>query len=80
MWSNSYKKVSRLICFANEVWDSASNHHVKDLKIFFAKRIINQIMIPAGMTAYLQTLDIAINKPFKDYAQKLLTTFMGNVG
>ena len=24
-------------------------------------------MIPAGMTAYLQTLDIAINKPFKDH-------------
>jgi hypothetical protein len=32
-----------------------------------AERRIDQIMIPAKMTAYLQALDIAINKPFKDY-------------
>ncbi|KHJ41118.1 centromere binding protein B, DNA binding protein [Trichuris suis] len=31
-----------------------------------SERRIDQVMIPAGMTAYLQTLDIGINKPFKD--------------
>ena len=50
------------------VWDAASTHLAKDMKTFLHKRKIDQIMIPAGMTAYLQTLDIAINKPFKEFA------------
>ena len=48
------------------VWDAASTHRAKDMKTFLHKRKIDQIMIPAGMRAYLQTLDIAIKKPFKD--------------
>lgn len=49
------------------VWDSASTHRAKDMKQFLNKRRIDQIMIPAGMTSYLQSLDLVINKPFKDY-------------
>lgn len=48
------------------VWDSASTHRAKTMKTFLASTAIDQIMIPAGMTGYLQTLDLAINKPFKD--------------
>ena len=48
------------------VWDAASTHRAKDMKTFLHERKLDQIMISAGMTAYLQTLDIAINKPFKD--------------
>ena len=47
--------------------DSASTHRAKDMKTFFAKRRIDHIMIPAEMTAYLQTPDIAINKLFEDH-------------
>ncbi|XP_056378950.1 uncharacterized protein LOC130274535 [Hyla sarda] len=46
------------------VWDSASTHCAKDMENFLAERI-DQVMIPTGMIAYLQTLDIAINKPWK---------------
>jgi len=49
------------------VWDSASTHRAKDMKQFLEKKKIDQIMIPAGMTAYLQSLDLVINKPFKHY-------------
>ncbi|XP_018495076.1 uncharacterized protein LOC108864274 [Galendromus occidentalis] len=49
------------------VWDSASTHRAKEMKAFLAKRAVDQIMIPAGMTGYLQTLDLAINEPFEDY-------------
>nr|KAF6382597.1 hypothetical protein mPipKuh1_008953 [Pipistrellus kuhlii] len=48
------------------VWDAASTHRAKDMKTFLHKRKIYQIMIPTRITAYLHTLDIAINKPFKD--------------
>ena len=37
------------------------------MKQFLNKRRIDQIMIPAGMSSYLQSLDLVINKPFKDY-------------
>ena len=49
------------------VWDSVSTHRAKEMKNFLLDRRIDQIMIPAGITAYLQTLDIATNKPFKDH-------------
>ncbi|KAL7989972.1 hypothetical protein Chor_012638 [Crotalus horridus] len=52
------------------VWDSASTQRTKDMKKFLGERGIDQIMIPAGMTAYLQTLDIVINKPFKNYLHR----------
>ena len=60
------------------VWDSASTHRAKDMKNFLAERRIDQIMIPAGMTAYLQTLDIAINKPFKDHLRMEINDYIEN--
>ena len=48
------------------VWHSASTHRAKDMKIFLADNKIDRMMIPAAMTGYPQTLDIAINKAFKD--------------
>lgn len=60
------------------VWDSASTHRAKDMKNFLAERKIDQIMIPAGMTGYLQTLDIAINKPFKDHLRMEINEYIEN--
>ena len=45
------------------VWDSASTQRARGMNIVPAERNIIQIMIPVG---YLQTLDNAINKPFKN--------------
>ena len=42
------------------------------------KRRIDQIMIPTGMTAYLQKLDIAINKPFKDHLRVVINDCIEN--
>ncbi|ESN93037.1 hypothetical protein HELRODRAFT_165193 [Helobdella robusta] len=60
------------------IWDSASIHRAKDMKNFLAERRVDQVMIPAGMTAYLQTLDIAINKPFKDYLRLEINDYIEN--
>ncbi|KFM75291.1 Pogo transposable element with KRAB, partial [Stegodyphus mimosarum] len=60
------------------VRDSASTHRAKDMKHFLAERKIDQIMIPAGMTGYLQTLDIAINKPFKDHLRMEIIEYIEN--
>lgn len=58
------------------IWDSASTHRATDMKKFLAQRRIDQVMIPAGMTAYLQTLDIAINKPFKDFLRQEINDYI----
>ncbi|ESO02798.1 hypothetical protein HELRODRAFT_174216 [Helobdella robusta] len=60
------------------IWDSASTHRAKDMKNFLAERRVDQVMIPAGMTAYLQTLDIAINMPFKDYLRLEINDYIEN--
>jgi len=60
------------------IWDAASTHRAKTMKNFLHERRIDQIMIPAGMTAYLQTLDIAINKPFKDYLRVEINDYIEN--
>lgn len=60
------------------IWDSASTHRAKDMKAFLAERKIDQIMIPAGMTPYLQGLDIVINKPFKDQLRKEINEYIEN--
>ena len=39
----------------------------KDMKAFLSERRIDQVMILGEITGYLQSLDIAINKPFKDH-------------
>ena len=57
------------------VWDSASAHCAKDMKNFLAERRIDQIMNCAGVAAYLQTLDISVNKPIKeinDYIENII--------
>jgi transposase-like protein len=48
------------------VWDSAPTHRAEDMKSFLTSHNVDQAMIPSGTTAYLQSLDIVINKPFKD--------------
>nr|KAF6391794.1 DnaJ heat shock protein family (Hsp40) member C17 [Pipistrellus kuhlii] len=60
------------------VWDAASTHRAKDMKTFLHERKIDQIMIPAGMTTYLHTLDIAINKPFKDNLRMEINDYIEN--
>lgn len=35
-------------------------------------------MIPAGMTAYLQIIDIAINKPLKDHLHVGINDYVEN--
>jgi hypothetical protein len=60
------------------VLDSASTHCGKDMKNFLAEKKIDQIMIPAGMTGYLQTLVIAINKPFKDDLRMEINEYIEN--
>lgn len=60
------------------VWDSASTHRAKEMKKFVAQQRINQVMIPAGMTGYLQSLDIVINKPFKDNVRVRVNDYVEN--
>lgn len=60
------------------IWDSASTHRAKGIKKFLAQRRVDQIMIPAGMTGYLQTLDIVINKPFKDVLRAQMNDYISN--
>ena len=58
--------------------DSGSTHRAKEMKNFLIDRRIDQIMIPAGMTAYLQTPDIAINKPFEDHLRIEVNDYIEN--
>jgi len=46
------------------------------MKNFLSERRIDQVMIPGGMTDYLQTLDLAINKPFKDNLHKEIDDYI----
>lgn len=57
-------------------WDSASTHRANSMKEFLRSRRIDQVMIPAGMTSYLQSLDIVINKPFKDVLRKEINDYI----
>jgi hypothetical protein len=60
------------------VWDSASTHRALDMKQYLARRRIDQVMIPAGCTGYLQSLDLVINKPFKNYVHDEINAFIEN--
>lgn len=60
------------------VWDSCSTHRAKNMKKFLSERCIDQIMIPGGMTAYLQSLDLVINKPFKDRLRNEINDYIEN--
>jgi hypothetical protein len=48
------------------------------MKNFLAERKIDQIMIPTGMTGYLQILAIAINKSFKDHLRMEINEYIEN--
>src|SRR5689334_12930884 len=58
------------------IWDSASTRRAIDMKHFLSQRKIDQVMIPSGCTAYIQSLDIVINKPFKDYIREEINLFV----
>lgn len=57
-------------------WDSASTHRAIAMRSFLSSRRIDQVVIPAGMTSYLQSLDIAINKPFKDSIREEINDYI----
>lgn len=57
------------------VWDSCRSHISKDIKAHCAKRRIQMVVIPGGMTPYLQAGDIGIYKSFKDEIGSLITTW-----
>jgi hypothetical protein len=60
------------------VWDSASTHRAKDMKRYLDQQRVTQAMIPSGTTPYLQSLDIAIMKPFKDAMNREITYYKEN--
>ena len=53
------------------------SQHILDL---FKENKINYILIPSGATRYLQLLDLAINKPFKDNMRKKYSRFVIKFG
>ena len=54
------------------IWDSCRAHISKDVKQHCLKRKIHMVVIPGGMTPYLQAGDIAIYKAFKDQIGSLI--------
>jgi DDE superfamily endonuclease len=60
------------------IWDSASTHRAKEMKEFLQAKRIDQVMIPAEMTCYLQSLDLCINKPFKDQIKVQVNANIGH--
>jgi len=57
------------------VWDSASTHRARSMSDYLSTSNVDQVMIPSGTTPYLQSLDIAVNKPFKDYVREELNAY-----
>lgn len=54
------------------VWDSCRAHLSKAVKDHCRKRKINLIVIPGGLTAYLQAGDIGVYKRFKDNMGRII--------
>lgn len=54
------------------VWDSCRVHIGNEVKSHCRKRGINQIVIPGGLTAYLQAGDLGIYRVFKDKMSNLI--------
>ena len=60
------------------VWDAASTHRAIDMKRFVAQSQVDQIMIPSGTTMHLQSLDVAVNKPFKGFIRDEINEYTEN--
>lgn len=52
------------------VWDHAAFHKTDEVKEKLKELNITSAMIPAGCTSLLQPLDVAINKPFKEWLRE----------
>ncbi|CAG8745528.1 10735_t:CDS:2 [Gigaspora rosea] len=52
------------------VYDSFKGHLDDSVKAKFRKSGFDLAIIPSGLTSICQLLDVAINKPFKDYLRK----------
>ena len=57
-------------------WDGTSTHRAKAMKTFLQARKVYQVMIPAGMTGFLQSFDIGTNRPFKQYLREEATIIL----
>ena len=57
------------------IMDRAGSHFSDDISETFKIENCKYILIPAGMTRFLQPLDVCINKPFKDAFRKSYTDF-----
>ena len=55
--------------------DRTTTHFSNDLNERFKKYSSHYVLIPPGLTRYLQPLDVAINKPFKDAMKKSDSNF-----
>lgn len=60
--------------------DRATTHFSERIKDLFAENKSKYVLIPPGATRYLQPLDIAINKPFKDNMRKNILNLSLNMG
>jgi transcriptional/translational regulatory protein YebC/TACO1 len=57
------------------VMDAASFHKTADIKRKLREQNITVAMIPAGCTCLLQPLDIAVNKPFKEWLEEAIDEY-----
>jgi hypothetical protein len=55
--------------------DAASFHKTADIKRKLSEQNITVAMIPAGCTCLLQPLDIAVNKPFKEWLEEAIDEY-----
>ena len=60
--------------------DRATTHLSQRILDLFKENKTNYVQIPPGATRYLQPLDLAINKPFKDNMRKKYTEFVIKFG
>ena len=57
------------------VMDRARSHFSNEISDIFEKNNSKFILIPPGMTRFVQPLDVCINKPFKDAMRKAYTEY-----
>ncbi|KAG2758771.1 hypothetical protein PC116_g21583 [Phytophthora cactorum] len=54
------------------VWDSMRAHTSKVMKARFAKKNVQMLVVPGGLTPYVQAGDIGIYKSFKDKLSSII--------